>query len=181
MARSERTSGNGNKLKLKRFCLSIKKHSEGDWGLVQVSQEGCGVSILGDIQKPPECSPGQLAAGGHGPDGPDDFQRFLPTLFSVFMWFCDSKQSPDGLWPPSPVHCWEPPVTSWPLKERGEKGKSMPQMWPLWISSEFNYKWFCFVLLCCFVFVTCYKGNIQFLRQQPFQASQHIFTGYNYT
>ena len=63
---------------------------EGDRALAQVAQGGCGVSLLGDTQKPSGHSPGQPALGhpaGAGV-GPDDFQRSLPT--SVTLGFCDS-------------------------------------------------------------------------------------------
>ena len=39
-------------------------HCEGDPALAQVVWGGCGVSILGDIQKLPGRDPGQLALGG---------------------------------------------------------------------------------------------------------------------
>ena len=38
------------------FCV-------GDWALTQVAQKGCGVSLLGAIQKLPGRGPGQLALG----------------------------------------------------------------------------------------------------------------------
>ena len=36
---------------------------EGDQALAQVAQRGCGVSVLGDTQKPSGCGPGQPALG----------------------------------------------------------------------------------------------------------------------
>jgi len=50
-------------------------------------------------------------------------------------------------------HCWEPPSPTWTLRGRRKRDASVLQMWLLWISSEFNYNWFCFVLFCCVVFV----------------------------
>ena len=39
-------------------------YCEHHWALAQVAQRGCGVSLLGDIQKPSGHGPGQLALGG---------------------------------------------------------------------------------------------------------------------
>lgn len=48
-----------------------------------------------------------------------------------------------------PTACSLP--TTWLLIERREKARIMLQMWPLWISPEFNYKRVCFVgFLFCF-------------------------------
>ncbi|PKU46971.1 mam domain-containing protein 2 [Limosa lapponica baueri] len=51
---SDRTKGNRHKSKHRSFILNIRKqfcHCEGDQALAQATQEGCGASILGDIQK----------------------------------------------------------------------------------------------------------------------------------
>ena len=69
--------GNGHKLKHRRLCLNIRKHffwtrwptevpSNPYYSVIlwfcevlqKVSREGCGVSLLGDIQKPSRHSPG---------------------------------------------------------------------------------------------------------------------------
>lgn len=66
-------------------------HGKSDQVLVQVTQEGGGISILADITK--------LSGYGHGPlalgdplelgFGPDDHQRSCPT--SVGLGFCETK------------------------------------------------------------------------------------------
>ncbi|KAK4829452.1 LOW QUALITY PROTEIN: hypothetical protein QYF61_004670 [Mycteria americana] len=57
---SDRTRDNTPQLKHGRFCLNIRKHFfTGDKALEQVAQGGCGVSILGHIQKPSGPEPGQ--------------------------------------------------------------------------------------------------------------------------
>lgn len=55
----------------------------------QVALGGCGVGILGKSQKPSGHSPEQLALCGPAWEGigPDDIQRSLPTLTT--LWFCD--------------------------------------------------------------------------------------------
>jgi len=66
LVHSDGIRSNRHKLKSKRFFLNIRKyiyHSEGDCAPVQLSQGGCGVSILGDIQKPAGEGPGQLGLG----------------------------------------------------------------------------------------------------------------------
>ncbi|KAK4806182.1 hypothetical protein QYF61_001105, partial [Mycteria americana] len=73
----DRTRGSGHKLKHGRFHLNIRKvlglflgvfflfvcffDGEGDQALEQVAQRACGISLLGDIKKPSEHGPGQLA------------------------------------------------------------------------------------------------------------------------
>jgi len=61
---SDRTRGNRQRLKHKRFHLNVKEtlfHCEDD--RVQVAQQGCGVYTLGDIQKLSGYGPGQPAFG----------------------------------------------------------------------------------------------------------------------
>ncbi|KAK4825975.1 hypothetical protein QYF61_003544, partial [Mycteria americana] len=61
---SDRTRANGHNLKYRRFPLNIREtlcYYEGDQALAQVAQRGCGVSTLGDIQKPSGRGPGQPA------------------------------------------------------------------------------------------------------------------------
>ena len=55
-------------------------HREVDGALAQAAQKGGGVSILGEIQKPPGHSAGQVALGGLEQRGWTRFlQRFPPT------------------------------------------------------------------------------------------------------
>ena len=82
---SDRTRGNGHNLKHRWMPLNIRKpffHCEGDRALAQVAQGGCGVSFLGDVQKPFGHGPGQVAVGGPvcvSGVGADDLQRSLPA------------------------------------------------------------------------------------------------------
>ncbi|KAK4817922.1 hypothetical protein QYF61_002763 [Mycteria americana] len=73
-AQTETQEGPTERLETLFYC-------EGDRALAQIAQGGCGVSILGDVQKPLNMVLGSLlwVALLEQGVGPDDLQRFLPT------------------------------------------------------------------------------------------------------
>jgi len=75
--------GTKYKLKYRKFHVNIGKstfHCEGGQMLEQVVQRCCGVSMLGDIQKPMEHGPEQPApAEPPWIKGVERFQKCLPT------------------------------------------------------------------------------------------------------
>ena len=81
----DRTGDKGYKLKYRKFCLHKRKkllHSVSEQTLEEVAQRGCGVSILGDTQKPTGDGPKQLGLGDPTLSkgvGLDSLQRSLPT------------------------------------------------------------------------------------------------------
>jgi len=64
-------------------------HCEGDRALAQVAQKGCGVPMLGDIQKPSRHGPEQLAIDGlalaEGLDKMTSGHPFQPQPFWDFV------------------------------------------------------------------------------------------------
>lgn len=73
-----------------------------DQVVTQVSQRGCGVSLLRDIQKPSGCDPGQLALGPWLSRGirQGDLQRSFPTsqLLEILILWVAIRLVP-CLWP----------------------------------------------------------------------------------
>jgi len=67
---SDRTRGNGHKLKHRKFQLNMRKNFfEGDGAPEQIAQRGCGVFFSGDIQNscghgPVQPALGELCQGG---------------------------------------------------------------------------------------------------------------------
>jgi len=84
---SDRTRGNGHKLKQRNFLLNRRKKSEGDRALEQAAQRVCGVSS-GDIQNPPGRGPVQPAVGDPALAGGLD-QMIHRSPFQA-LTFCDS-------------------------------------------------------------------------------------------
>lgn len=103
------------------FCLNIF-YGEDDWALELVAHRGCGISILGDVQKPPGHGPWPPALGGPvGAGRGADRHRGASILSHAVIWsFGNSMIVRNSctfhpftnlhVWPPeSPRHQWISP------------------------------------------------------------------------
>jgi len=78
---------------------------EGQGALAQVAQGGCGVSVVGDTQKLPRHSPGQLALGlpvcTGGLDQMTSRSPFQPQLFWDFVNYVEGEHRPTTVFNPA--------------------------------------------------------------------------------
>ena len=87
---SDRTKGNGHKLKHRKFLLNMRKNffTLRMTALEQVAQRGCRASFSESIQNPPGRGPVQPAVGD--PDSSGGLDQMIPRGPFHPLWFCDS-------------------------------------------------------------------------------------------